>query len=162
MRVVRKIVFLLGLCSLTILAANVLGALYLGHRGQTLDQESRAYTANAVTAVVAHWNANELLRRAAPQLLRASKPNAVRAFVAAAADRFGPMVRYEGSRGQARILTDFGRSTVITAHYVALVRCAKGEVELRIGLIKRDGRWMITGFHMQVPKGTNPFSLRSA
>jgi len=145
----RKLLFGAGALSLGMMVAVGIGIAFVFHQSRTLDSEARVYTDQAVAAITAHWDADELLRRAAPQLLHASKPEEVREFVEAASSRLGPLLESDTAQGEAKISNDVKHGTVVTAGFVAHAKFEHGEVEIDVALIKVDGRWMITGFHVR-------------
>src|SRR3954454_18091330 len=87
-------------------------------QGMALDRESKAYVDSAIPAIVSSWNAQELLDRASPELMAATRPEDVGKLF----ELFRPLGRlskYQGSQGQAIIYTDLAKGTTVSRSYIA-------------------------------------------
>jgi len=158
----RKMLVGMGALSLGMMIAIGIGIAFMFQQSNSLDSEARVYTDEAVTAITRHWDADELLKRAAPQLLHASKPEQVREFVEAASTRLGPLLETESAKGETKISSDVKHGgTTVTAGFVARAKFAHGEVEIDVALIKTDGRWLITGFHVRPTETVTTADARS-
>jgi hypothetical protein len=143
----RRFLVILGGLALVIIVAAGVGVGVLVYKGNALDAESKAFVDSAVPAIAANWSKEQLLDRATPELRDSIKPEQFRS-VFAAVSQLGPLVEYEGATGEANMSYMAGSGGAVSASYVAKVRFKEGEATIRIVLVKRDGRWMINGFHI--------------
>lgn len=147
----RKFFYGLGIFTSALVAVLVVlgvGVFFILRAGQGLDAESRAYVDDAVIAISAHWDKRELAQRASPDLRLKLKPGEIDALFEAFATGLGPLVEYRGATGQATVVANIGGGTVRSANYLGNARYQKGDAEIRIGLVKIDGRWMIQNFYV--------------
>ena len=68
----------------------------------------------------------------------------------------GPFVEYEGATGQANMSYMTGSGSTVSASYIAKVKFKDGIATMRILLVKRDGEWMINGFHVDSSPSGGP------
>jgi hypothetical protein len=109
----------------------------------------------AIAAIAGTWNKQQLLDRASPELRDSVKPQELNVLFETLA-RFGPLVAYEGATGDARMSYMIGSDSAVTASYIAKARFQNGSATIRIGLVKRDDRWMIHKFHVDPALGDQP------
>jgi hypothetical protein len=150
---VRKFLSILGALTLIVILASGIGFGVFLYKGNALDAESKAFVDSAVPAIAATWSKQQFLDRAAPELRERVKPEELNALF----DHFaqlGPLVRYEGATGEAMMSYMAGAGGTVSASYVAKVRCQNGGVTFRIGLLKRDGRWMVRDFRVDSVPGS--------
>jgi hypothetical protein len=152
-RAVRKFLHILGVLALiAILPSGVaLGVFF--YKGRALDAESKAFIDDAIPAIATAWSKQQFLDRAAPELRARVKPEELNAIF----DRFSqlcPLVEYQGASGRATMSYMSGIGSTVSAAYIAKARCQNGSATFRIGLLKRDGRWMIRDFYINTPPGT--------
>ena len=143
----RKFLHILGALTLIVILASGIGLGTLLYKGHALDLESKAFVDSAVPTIAATWNKQEFLDRAAPELRERVKLEELNSLF----DRFsqlGPLVRYEGATGRAGMSYMTGAGSTVSASYVAMAHCQNGNVTFRIGLLKRDGRWMVRDFRV--------------
>ena len=119
----RRFLYILGAVTLAIIVAAGIGVGVLVYKGKTLDVESKAFVDSAVPAIAAGWNKEQLLDRATPELR----------------DR---------AAGDANMSYMAGSGSTVSASYVAKAKFKDGVATIQITLVKRDGRWMISGFHV--------------
>ena len=70
--------------------------------------------------------------------------------------RLGPLVEYEGAKGDAKLSYTSEAGSSVSAAYVATARFKNGSASFRIALLKRDGRWMIHNFHVDPVAANGP------
>jgi len=63
-----------------------------------LDEESKAYVEEALSAIAANWDGQKLLERSSAELRDLAKPDEVRTFFISLS-RLGTMVEYQGGDG---------------------------------------------------------------
>jgi hypothetical protein len=144
----RKFIFGLVAVGAIVLVAGGIGVFWIARTGSALDAESRAYVDDAVLAISTHWNKDELISRAGPQLTQIvnSKPQELDSVFNAASVGLGTLTQYQGAKGEARMSATTQAGAVISANYIATAQYEKGAAQLRIALLKVDGRWKISVF----------------
>lgn len=128
--------------------AVVAGVVWLGiglHKRSVLQTESKSFADSAALAIASTWNKNQLLERATPKLRSSLKPADLRGF-SMEAGILGPFGAYLGAKDQMRVSYGAAFGGPVSASYVATARYLNGLAKLHIGLVKRDGRWMIDAF----------------
>jgi hypothetical protein len=150
----RKLLVALGVVMLTLIVVLGAGFAIVAYKGHALDAESKAFVDEAVPAIAAHWEAQALIDRATPELRHNAPPEKLAQFFAALA-RLGPMIHYDGSKGDATMSYFSGSGGTVSAVYVASARFQNGTATFRILLLKRDGRWLIHNFHVDPVIGSN-------
>jgi len=143
----RRFLLILGSITLVVIVAAGIGVGLLIYKGNSLDTESKAFVDSVVPAIAANWSKEQLLERTTPELRASIKPEELRA-VFDAVTQLGPLVEYQGATGDANMSYMAGSGSSVSASYVAKVRCKDGAATIQIALVKRDGRWMISGFHV--------------
>jgi hypothetical protein len=146
----RKFFMIIGIVAVIAILGGGIGIFVLARNGAALDTASKAYTEDAVLAIAANWEPDELWKRASPHLRKIATRDQLAGIFEAAKRALGPMQEYRGSKGQALIgFINGGKS--ISARYVATGDFQRGRANLRIGLIKQGDSWMIEGFHIDSP-----------
>jgi hypothetical protein len=143
----RKFLLVLGVLTAAAIVAVGIGVAVLISKGNELDAERKAFVDSAVPAIAAGWSKEQLLDRATPELRAGVKPEELRALFNAVS-QLGPLVEYEGATGEANMSYVAGSESSVSASYVARAKFKDGITTIRIALLKRDGHWMINGFHV--------------
>jgi hypothetical protein len=143
----RKFFTGLGVLTAVVFVAGAAGFFFLANQGRALDRASKAYVADSVTAIAAHWDADEFFKREGPELRARVKPGDIRALFDAAKSALGPLVEFRGSQGEAEIAVLDSKHRV-SARYIARGRFQGGEAEIKLLLVKQGDDWMIEGFHI--------------
>jgi hypothetical protein len=154
----RRVFHALGVvfAAIIVIVAGLIG--FTAYRGSALDTEAKTYVDQAVIDVGKNWDKAELLKRASPDLLSQVSPGQITTLFQNLG-RFGPLVHYDGAKGQAVMSVSTGSGAVVRAHYEANATFQNGPVHFRIDLSKHDERWMIDGFFVDLsPPATNPVS----
>ncbi|MGH7091773.1 MAG: hypothetical protein ACREE4_15340 [Stellaceae bacterium] len=146
----RRFFYALGVLALVVIVVAGVGVGVAFYKGSRLDAESRAFVDGAVPAITAHWNKEQLRKRASPQLLQSLKPGQLTALFAMFS-RLGPLIEYEGAKGQARMFYKIGSGGTVSASYVAKARYRNGSAAIKILLIEQGRDWLIQGFHIDLP-----------
>jgi hypothetical protein len=144
----RRFLYGLGAVIALIVVAAGIAVFFIARNGTALDAESNAYVGDAVVAITAHWNADELMKRSTPDFRRITKPDVLQGLFDAASTALGPLEDYEGAKGDAMVSVMAGSGTTISARYVAHARFQKGDADLKLTLLKIDGTWRIEGFNI--------------
>ena len=133
--------------ALTIATAMLVGT--VAYRGHRLDLESRAFVDDSVLAIAGDWSSDALLARATPELRAMAEADKVRSSFATYAQQLGRLAEYQGATGDAVMSYTGDKSTSIKASYVARARFQTASASIWVVLVKRDDRWMISGFQVQ-------------
>lgn len=150
----RKFLYILGALTLIGILVSGAGLGVFFYKGNALDAESKSFVDDAVPAIAATWSKQQFLDRAAPELQARVKPEELNALF----ERFSrlcPLAEYQGARGEAAMSYMAGTGSTVSASYVAKARCQNGSAMFRIGLVKRDGRWMIRDFRLDTVPGSS-------
>lgn len=110
----RKFFYALGISAFLLIVVAGIGTGFAAYKGTRLDAESRAFVDSAVPAITAHWDKEQLRERASPQLRRNLKPVRLTALFEMFS-QLGPLVAYEGARGQAMMSYKTGAGGTISA-----------------------------------------------
>ena len=143
----KKFLMIFGAVALVVVVASAIAIGVAAYRGNALDAESKAFVDAAVPAIASGWNKQELLDRATPELREMAKPEQLAALFDALS-RLGPIVEYEGAKGDATMAFTSGSGGTVSAKYEAKAQFKNGTAIFRIVLMKRDGRWMIHNFQV--------------
>jgi hypothetical protein len=148
----KRFLAYLGVVFLIVVAAVAILIGYAAVTGSKLDASSRAYVDEAIPKIVAAWSADEMLHRAAPQMLQSVTEAQLRELFARFAAKLGPLVSYAGSKGQSLVSIMLNSGRVVSAEYTAHVVFEHGLADIKALLFQGpDERWSIAGFHVNSP-----------
>jgi hypothetical protein len=132
--------------SAIVLAAAVsIGIAY--YKGRALDAESKAFVDGTLIAFTTSRNKQELLDRASPELrenLTSEKVETILNLL----DRLGIVTESKSAVGGTKMSYTVGSGSNISASYVSKIYFQNGDATFQLGLIKRDGKWMISTFNV--------------
>jgi hypothetical protein len=143
----RKFLAVVGAVALALVVVATAGVAFMAWKGTAADAESKAFIDAAVPAIAATWQEQQLLDRATPELLKAAKPVDLTEFFTKLS-ALGSLIKYDGSTGQSMMSYFTGSGGTVAAAYVAKAEFKNGTATFNVALLKRDGRWMINGFHV--------------
>jgi len=133
-----------------LIALSLHGCSLAGLWGDHLDTESRTFVDEAIPAVVAEWDVEELVARGTPELGRYPlRQQLVDIFFLYR--RLGKLTKYEGATGEATIALNSRQGLVITAQYVATASFEAGKATINTVLVKQHGAWRIAGMQVNSP-----------
>jgi len=135
--------------TMLLVICGAVGFYFLARTGAQLDASSRSYTQQAVIAIAKDWNKDELWKRASPEFKKTTQLDDLTFLFDAANAALGPLVEYDGAKGEASMVKAIGSSTDVRAQYVAYGRFAKDQAVFEITLHQRNDGWMIDGFHVR-------------
>jgi hypothetical protein len=111
-------------------------------------QSARAYVDEAVPAITAHWDVDELTERADPALLREADGAKLK-LLFVWLSTLGPLQTYQGASLQSTYVQSMtGSGTATTARYVATARYARGDARIELIVVRHGEGWHILGFHV--------------
>jgi hypothetical protein len=146
----RKVLSWIGVAALAILV--VVGGLiaYAAIQGNRLDNEARLYADKAVRPIIDHWNADALKQAASPRLLAAIKPEQL-ASMFQWFQTLGPLKMAQPCNGQVRIDVNSTTGRTLTGQYSCAAQFQNGAATIQLVLVKSEGEWRISGFHVSSP-----------
>lgn len=144
----RRFFFIVGVLATIVILGGGIGLFVLARNGAARDADAKAYVDGAVVAITARWDAAELMKRASPEFLKATRPDDLAALFTAASAALGPLDHYDGAKGQTVTSAAIGGQTTISAHYLAAAKFEKGAASFTIALHQIDGQWRIDAFRI--------------
>ena len=144
----KKFLISLGVVFLILILTAAGFLVYFACVGTGLDASSKAYVDASVPAIVAHWSASELIKRASPQLRAATPDQEIDAFFMSLAQKSGSFQSYDGSKGDSMVSYTTQNGKTITASYTASATFQNGKVDIQVKLIQIKGAWSLLGFHV--------------
>jgi hypothetical protein len=135
------VIFLIG-------AGNV-GLFMLQRQVSRLRQESRYYADQTGLHMAEHWNPDLLIEQATPELRARLKEDDVK-VLSRQLEGLGRLWMYLGAKGHLNNGYWAALGGTASAYYVAKASYAAGVVAFDLELVKRDGRWQIDQFHVDL------------
>jgi hypothetical protein len=144
----NRILTILGCIFAVILSIIGIAAAIFIPRVLKLDREASAYIQDVVPKIVAHWNSQELVDRATPELLSSVKsPKEIeRLFVMF--QQLGSLKHLDKPKGAVTSSAFTGAGTVTLGNYTAEAQFEKGAATIQIQLRRVNNAWKINGFHI--------------
>ncbi len=113
-----------------------------------LDREATEYLQNAVPKIVEHWNAQELVDRATPQLMAATKsPNDLNRYFVLFS-RLGALKHLDTPKGGIVSSAYSGQEALAMGNYTITADFEKGPATLSVQIRHVDEGWKINGFRV--------------
>ncbi len=143
-KTMKKIVTAFGYAFIVFIVLMIAGAVTVAVLGKKFDNESRAFVDTAVQAIASDWDIAELQKRASPEFNDAVDYEDLEDdFITL--QQLGKLVEYKGSSGDSNITISLS-GYAITADYKATAEFEAGSAEMRISLVRRNGKWQILDF----------------
>ena len=151
----RKIAIAAGFLIMCAAIAALFFRARLNAKPPGLDAESHRYADDAIVAVVSRWDEDALLKRGSIELTSAAAEQVDLDALFAAWSALGPLLKYDGSKGEAKMMFSPETGPIATALYEASGTFQNGTAQIRIGLIKRT-TWQIASFQVYSIKRQRP------
>ena len=143
----KKILVFFGAAFLVLIAIAIVSIIFVAVKGSRLDKQSKQYADTAIVVIVSDWNKQELVKRASPELMPATKDDDLnKLFVLFR--RLGGLKEYTGSQGGANISLTTQHGKVVSANYVAKAEFDAGMAQIKVTLIKHGDEWQILRFNV--------------
>lgn len=142
----RKILTVLGVIFICLVFVGVIALPGLYYFISGLDKESEEYIDEVVPIIVASWNSKELINRTSPEFLQVIPAKKVELLFDAFSKQLGPLEEYKGATGKIKIKISPRGKPIIIADYLAEVVFEKAPAKIQIQMIRRNGKWQISGF----------------
>ena len=143
----RRFLAVVGALAIVVVVLAAVGITFAVRQGIAADLESRAFVDAAVPAIASSWRQQQLVDLATPELRDSVNPAELADFFAKLS-ALGSLIKYDGSVGHSMLSYFSGSDSAVTASYEAKAEFKNGAATFEIGLLKRNGRWMINGFHV--------------
>lgn len=144
----KKILMILGgIFAVIVLVLGVVAAIFIP-RALKLDREATAYIQDAVPKIVAHWDSQELVDRATPELLSSAKSRTEIDRLFVMFQRLGALKQLDKSKGGITSSAFTGAGTVTLGNYTAKAKFEKGDANVQIQLRRVNNAWKINGFRI--------------
>ena len=134
----------------TAVVIAAIGIATLSFENHLLAVESKEFVDNVVPSLAGNWSVTELMARSTPELRSKISQQVLSKIFSSLAFRLGHLVRYEGATGDAGMAYRMDIGAVVSAVYIARAKFERGTALFRLVLRKRDGRWMIHNFHVDI------------
>jgi len=120
--------------------------------GMDVMADAKAYGDQSVTAICTNWDASALSSRATPELI-AQNPDGTLEGIVQTMKVVGPMKSIESSSiGGIEAKSATGGKPFTQAEYKATILCEKSKVDVKLTILKRDGKWEILNVNFQEVK----------
>ena len=130
---------------LMLLIGSCVGCTVVGSRARA---EGSQFAASSIDAVARPWRSEDLLNRAAPELLEVMPKEKLESFVGFVARRLGSVKKCGAvQNGQWRVFVGAKGPAVFTWHY-ADCEFDRGPGRLTLQLVRRRGDWKILTFNV--------------
>jgi hypothetical protein len=153
----RRFLAIVGAIALFALAVATIVFGFAFYRGHRVAMEGVAFIDEAVPAIAKDWNPQELFQRGSPEFHKVTTPEGLGVFLQGMSAQLGALVEYEGATaGDTNYnfnLFSPGSEGAFTGTVNAKARYRHGAATFRIAVVKRDGRWMIHDFHIDLSPG---------
>jgi hypothetical protein len=146
----KKVFVVLGVvfAALIVIFAGLFGI--AAYKGLKLDASCVAYVNANLPPILGTWSEEELIQRAAPQLLKAA-PDAQMSLLFAKLKQLGPLEEYEGATGSSNVSMTTQAGKVVSGNYTAKAKFEQGDATINVRLVQIAGEWKIVGFHVDSP-----------
>ena len=124
--------------------------------GKPLDESSKKFVDESISAITSEWSPQELKNRASPALIATidKDPESLNKLFSRFS-RLGGLKHYSGSTGQSFGMFNIIGPSSITADYVANVEFENGNAVISVKLVRQDKNWKINYFYVNSPAMLN-------
>jgi hypothetical protein len=144
----KKLFIILGVIFATFILILIIVAAIFIPRTLKLDREATAYIEDAVPKIVTHWNSQELIDRATPELIEASKSTDATARLFEMFQKLGSFQHLDKPLGVVVSSAFTGSGTVTLGNYTAHGEFEKGPATIKIQLRRANDTWKINAFYV--------------
>jgi hypothetical protein len=135
---IRRFATVVLICCAAFMVLVAAGSLYL----RKMDRESKAFFDAAVPAIAKGWDMDELIKRASPEFVEAMDPDGMEQYFVEL-QQLGDFVANGDSDGEAALSISIRRWCETTADFRSQAEFEAGTAEVRISLVREDGKWRI-------------------
>lgn len=146
----KKILMVFGAIFICLILVGVIGFSGFHYLASRLDREARAYIDEVIPIIVASWNSKELINRTSPEFLQVIPAKKVELLFDTFSKQMGPLEEYKEATGKIKIKISPRGKLLIIADYVAEAVFEKAPAKIKIQMIRRNDKWQIVGFVVQL------------
>lgn len=146
----KKVFAVLGVIFVVLLVVGGGVFAYFDYTGNQLDASSKHYVDVNLPKIVSTWSEPALWTRASPELRHAMPQSRWRALFRQFKG-LGPLVHYDGCKGQSDTSLTSQHGKVVLANYTAHARFQNAPAAIRVRLIRHHGTWQILGLYVDSP-----------
>jgi hypothetical protein len=152
----KKALLIFGAVSLAVMLVVLIGIgaifAHAAYEGPHLDASSKTFVNESVPVIVGSWSTTELRQRASPELLKLldDHPGELEKLFAKLST-LGPLVTYDGAKGESQFIFNIPHGNTVTAIYVADVKFKNGDATVNVRLIQQFGEWKFYNFNVNSP-----------
>lgn len=132
--------------SAPVIALSLFIAAGLFYRDKSMDWSAKRFTDDVLPKIASQWTCDELVSNAVPDFLQLVPEADMKQMFAVLRVKFGPIVKYIGSGGEANVPWPIVGQGPITASMQAHIQCEKGICTIAVALVRHRERWMIESF----------------
>ena len=144
----KKLLTILGGVLAAILLIFGIAAAIFIPRTLKLGRSATAYIRDVVPKIVAHWNTQELVDRATPELLSAAKSRKEIDRLFVMFQQLGSLKHLDTPKGGVTSGAFTGTGAVTLGTYTAQAEFEKGAASVQIQLRRVNNEWKINGFRI--------------
>lgn len=156
----KKLLIVLGGVFAVIIILIIIAAAIFIPRAIKLDHQATAYLKDAVPKIVDHWNSQEPVSRATPQLMSVAKSQDEIDRLFVMFGQLGSLKHLEDPKGAVYTGTYMGQGTATIGNFTVQGDFEKGPATLKIQLFRVGDGWKINGFHIDSTVFLPPKTLR--
>ncbi|HZZ26531.1 MAG TPA: hypothetical protein VFE46_00885 [Pirellulales bacterium] len=144
----RKLFTCLGVVFGVIIIAIILAFAVFLPRAFKLSGEATAYLETEVPKIVEHWNSQELIDAATPELISAAKSSDGIERLFTMFRQLGALKHLDKPHGEIIVNTSTNHGSETTGNYTIPADFEKGSATIHVQLLRNGGGWKINGFHI--------------
>lgn len=143
----KQILIAFGCIFLVLVIVVVILISFATVKGKALDTESRVYVNKVVPIILEDLNKDKLFEYSSKELINSASTEEFDNFFVLV-KKLGEFKGAEDAVGGARISYMSNEDNNTTAQYKVNAEFETGQAVVSIGIVKRDEKWLITGFRI--------------
>jgi hypothetical protein len=144
----KKFLTFLGGVVGVILVIAIIAAAILIPKAIRLDRDARAYMSDALPKIIDHWDSQQLVNRATPELMIAAKSPAEIERLFVMFRHLGAPKHLDEPKGGMTGQAFTGSGTGVFGNYTVAGSFEQGDATIDIQLKRTGDSWQINGFHI--------------
>lgn len=156
----RLFLAIVGAIALVFIAAIAGLFFYIFQQEDRLTKEAAGYADEAIPAITTNWDANALLDRADPELLKLLGNGALDNLMLSGTTQIGALTDYHGAECEIvhyELNTSAGEVVLSTCNASAAFQ--KSDAKIRLSLRKMNKEWKILGFFVETLPSPKPVEV---
>ena len=140
----KKILISCGIVAVIFVLLAGAGITYMAKKGGQLDNESKAFVDEKVLEFIKTWNKQIILDNASKELLAVITEEEIDKLIEVY-KKLGALKGYYGAEGSSLVNYN-NQGKTISAEYTAKADFENGLAEIKVKLVKREGKWFLKLF----------------